>query len=232
MKKIANILLAGVLLISLYACKKKDGDNDKLDPSKNASIEGYMSTKVGSWWLYSTSEGKILKRMATGTSKEKDGFVYDLYKMVDTTSVMQEETDDYFAKNENNYLSLVDLDGSQTNYIRAIIYRDGGKVGDQWTNTGEIKYNSITFDVMIESEIIGMNETKVINGVTFDSVCVTKNSLKGKQAILAPTWVKFGTIELWFRKGVGILKRDMDINILSFYTRDYEDEIIGYHLEP
>lgn len=226
-----SLLILGIA-VAASACKKKEGDNTKLDPNNNTSIEGYMSTKAGSWWLYNTSESKILKRTATGLTKEKDGFVYDLYKMVDTTSSMQEEIDDFFAKNEENYISLLDLDGSQTNYVRAIIYKENAPIGNTWENTHTMSYSGLNFDILITSEIKGVNETKVINGVTYDSVFVTYNKLQGRQLPLFPLWQDCGYVELWFKRGVGILKREYDISILNVFSRTYHDEILSYHIAP
>lgn len=218
--------------IALTSCKKKTGENEKLDPNKHATVAEYMSTKPGSYWIYKSNEGNIHKRTATGLQETVNNKLYDLYITVDTTSAMKEEIKTYFAKNENRYLTLIDIDGKQENYVEAIVYKDDAKVDDEWLNTGKVKISGFNLDVEIYSEVIDINATKEINGVVYDSVFVTKNKLKARQVPLVPSFVNVGTVEMWFKKGVGILGSDFDISVMSFYTRKYNDGIVTYHIEP
>lgn len=230
LKIISTILLGSSLLFT--ACKKKEGDNTKNDPDKQESVAEYMSTKPGSYWYYQSNEGNIHYRTATGLMEVVNGRKYDLYLSYDTNSVMKEEVKNYYAKNENKYLTLIDLDGKQENYLEAIVYQDNSKIGDEWLNTGTVKLSGFNVDVEIYCKVVDNNATKVINGVTYDSVFVTKNTLKARQLPLVPTFVNVGTVDMWFKKGIGILGSNFDISILSLYSRQYNDELIYFHIEP
>lgn len=229
--KILGAITLGAVL-ALSSCKKREGENKKLDPNKNETVSDYMSTKVGSYWFYHSNEGNVHKRTATGLREIINGREYDLYYTVDTTSAMKEEVKTYFTKNENRYLTLIDVDGKQENYVDAIVYKDDAIIGDEWLNTGKIKISGFNIDIEIESKVTGINETVEFNGVTYDSVFATTNNLRARQVPLIPAFTSVGTVKMWFKKGIGILGSDYDIKFFAFYERKYNDGIVSYHIEP
>ena len=87
-----------------------------------------------------------------------------------------------------------------------------------------------SIDVKIESKVTGVYETRTIGNTTYDSVFVTKSTFEGKTALI-PTWVPCGTIEMWFKKGVGVIKTNFNISILSFISKKTVVELIDYHIE-
>ena len=228
MKVIFNSIIAVFIFSFLISsCKKKDGDNTKIkDP--NEAVTGYMSTKSGSWWMYASRDGVVIKRNATGRDSMKMGFVYNYYITVDTNTLG--ETPEYFAKNGDKYTMLIDMDGSQTNYIMGIVQKDSSVVGDSWTNTKSMTYSGLPVDLLIEGEVTGINQTMTINGNTFKNVTEVKNILKAKTAVTP--YVNCGFVNMWFSKGVGVIKTDFNIDVMSIYTRKYVDSLVSYHIEP
>jgi len=218
-----------VLILSLIfsACKKIKGDNENIkDP--NQTVSGYMSTVEGSWWLYASRDGVVIKRNATGLDSVKMGFVYNYYETVDTNT--QALTPEYFAKNGDKYTMLIDMDGTKTNYIMAIVQKDNANVGDTWKNTKSLTYSGIPVDILIEGEVTGLNQTITINNHTFTNVTEVKNILKAKPSFLP--YAKCGEVKMWFSKGVGVIKTDFDLNIMGLYTRKYVDSLIDYNIIP
>lgn len=225
-----NIYLKSFFALSLFcmlqcSCRKK-GDNEKLEGQNKPS---FMSSKAGSWWMYGSNEATVTKRVATGMDSMMMGLQFDYYEKTDTNT--QYVTAEYFAVNGDNYLMLLDLDGSQTHYMNVIINKDNAVVGETWTNTGSIQYSGINFTLKTEGEVIETGGTMTINGVTYTDVTTTKNKLKGKPSI-SPSFVNCGSVTMSFAKGVGIIKSDFDISILGYYNRQYQDSLIDYHIEP
>lgn len=225
MIRISFLFLINCILF--LSCKKK-GDNEKLD-GPNTSVTDFMSTKEGSWWLYGSNESTVIKRMATGADSTKLDLFFDYYEALDTNT--NHITPEYFGKNGELYLTLIDIDGSQKNYIPAVVQKDNAKVGDTWLNTGDITYSGMKFDLKIEGEIESVNETITVGPHTFTNVVRTKSILKGK-ASAQPVFVKCGEVTMWFAKGIGIIKSNFEINILEIYKRKYSDSLIQYHIEP
>ncbi len=209
----------------LFSCKK--GDNKKLEPD-NKTVADYMSTKQGSWWMYGSNDGTITKRIATGRDSFKLGRVYNYYETRDTVSLYV--TPEYFAKNGDKLILLLDMDGNQTDYMEVVVQKDNPQVGDTWSNTGNITYSGLPFNLLTEGEVTSTTSTITLAGQTFTDVVETINHLKAKPA-LAPSYVNCGTVKMWFKKGVGILKSDYDISVSSFYDKQYKDSLIGYHIE-
>lgn len=230
MKKVSLSLVAlfsFALLIS--SCKKKPGENEKME-GENESVVGYMSTKEGSWWLYASSDGTVTNRKATAKDSTMLGRKYDYYETTDTTSKFV--TPEYFGKNGAYFFMLVDLDGTQTNYLPVVVNKDSIKLGDTWDNTTDLVYAGMTFNLLAEGEVTGVGQTLTINGKEYTDVVEINNKLKGRQAILAPVYVNCGTAKLWFKKGVGIVKSDFNISVLSVFTKQYSDSLIDYHIQP
>mgnify|MGYP000988653738 CR=1 FL=1 len=230
MKKYLLWISIPLLAFSLLsACKKKKGDN-KSDEN-NTTVEDFMSTKLGSFWYYKSNEGAVNFVEATGKDSMVQGAKYDYYTAKDTNANYW-ITATYYAKNGNNYINLVDLDGSQTNYVPVIIFVDSAKVGDNWTNTHTMKYSGNNVDLQIEGEVIAVGATETIEGKTYTNVTKVKSKLKGRSIPLVPAFINCGYAEMWFQKGVGVLKKDIDLDILIFYKRKYQEWIIDYHIEP
>lgn len=223
-----SLLILFVFGFLLSSCKKKVGDNDKI-VKPNDKVTDYMSTKSGSWWLYASRDGFVVKRNATGLDSMVMGFKYDYYLTVDTNS--QAETPEFFAKNEDKYTMLIDMDGTQSNYIMGIVQKDSTFVGDSWTNTKSMTYSGIPVDLLIEGEVKAINQTLTINGNTFTNVTEVRNTLKAK-TVITP-YINCGYVNMWFSKGVGVIKTDFNINIMSgAYTKKHTDSLIQYHIEP
>lgn len=228
MKVIFKSLLAVFVFGFIFSsCKKKIGDNEKIK-EPNESVKTYMSTKEGSWWMYASRDGVVIKRHATGRDSTMMGFIYNLYSTVDTNSLAV--TPEFFAKNEDKYTMLIDMDGTQSNYIVGIVQKDSSFVGDSWTNTKSMTYSGIPVDLLIEGEVKAINQTITINGNTFKNVTEVKNVLKAKTAVTP--YVNCGHVNMWFSKGVGVIKTDFNIDIMSIYTRKYVDSLINYHIAP
>lgn len=222
-----QILLLALTVVLFGACKK--GDNEKLE-QENTPDAAFMSTREGSWWLYGSNEGDIVKRKATGRDSLKEGRTYNYYEAQDTVS--QHITPEYFARNGDLFLTLIDLDGSQSNYINAVVQKDNPQLGDTWSNTGSISYSGMQFDLLTEGEITGVGQTMHLNGHTYDNVVEVTNKLKARVSMPPTPYTNCGTARMWFRKGIGVLKSDFDIAILSFYSRHYTDSLLDYHIEP
>jgi hypothetical protein len=51
-----------------------------------------------------------------------------------------------------------------------------------------------------------------------------------------PAYVSCGSLEVWFKKGVGIIKDKGNIDVapagVSLVKKDYGDELLDYHIEP
>jgi hypothetical protein len=228
------IFLSALVLIGFASCKKKGGDNQNIDSTKKQKFD-IMSTKSGSWWLYNADDGAIFYRYATSTDSNVGGLLYDYFYRIETTSVMKEKIPEYFGKFDGKYLSLIDLDGKQKNYITYVILKDNPYNGQEWINTETRKIEGWNLDMLIESKVIDINEQLIINGNTYDSVIHVYNNLKAK-SVLLPGYIKCGTLEVWFKKGVGIIKDKGNIDIapagVSLVKKDYGDELQDYHIEP
>lgn len=221
--KVAGV--AVVVSLLLAACKK--GDNTKLEDT-NQTVSDYMSTKEGSWWMYASADGTVFIRRATGVDSTMLDKVYNFYKSTDTAS--QYVTPEYFGQNGQYFLTLIDLDGGQENYIAAVVNKDNPQLGDEWSNTGSITYSAIPFSLLTEGTITGVNQTIVIGNNVFDSVVETTTQLKAKP-VISPSYTNCGTAKMWFKRGVGIIKSDFDISVASLYSKQYKDSLIDYHIE-
>lgn len=214
------------LLLLLGACKK--GDNENLD-DENDPNASFLSTKEGSWWLYGVSDGTVNKRKATSRDSTMLDRTYNYYELEDT--VLHSIIPEYFAKNQEFMLMLADLDGTKSNYAVVVIYKENGKVGDTWTNTGNFTFSGIPVQVKIEGRIESAGGSVTIAGKTYQDVTVTHNDLKAK-ITGTPAYTNCGTAKLWFAKGVGVLKSDYDIKIPAILTRKFTDSLLDHHIVP
>lgn len=220
------ILVTGLVFSS---CKKKPGDNEKL-AEENDPVSDFMSVKEGSWWKYGSTRSSSLMRRATGRDTSKLGRTYNYFETTDEES--QHITPEFFGKNEDKYLMLVDLDGTESQYITVVVQKDNPKTGDKWENTGEITYSGIKFDLRTKGEVISSGGSMTIAGKTYADVTEIKNKLEAKIA-LTPLYTDCGSATMWFSKGVGIIKTDFNINIASgVFTEQYQDSLLEYHIAP
>jgi len=225
MKKTVFLCLS--LCTIATACKKKDGANQNLDPNKQEA-SNYMSTKPGSWWLFGARNGDVTKRMATGLDSTKNGLLFSYFEKTDTNT--HYITKEYFGKNEEKYVSLFDIDGSQTNYVTLVFLMDSVKTGSYWTNTQDYKYGAFKTNLYVESTVEFVNGTLTLGNKTYTDVTKVHNNLQGKLAT-SPTYSSVGRLDIWFAKGIGIIMEDMDINVLSLVTKQHTDSLLDYHIE-
>lgn len=218
------ILFSSLTCLLFFTQCKKDGINQHLDPSKQTAND-YMSTKAGSWWLYGTADGKVYKRQSTGKDTTKNGLAFSYYESIDTNS--KYITPEYFGKNGNFYVTLFDLDGAQTDYMTVVIMQDSAVTGSSWSNTETYKGN---FDLLVESDVVSAGGTLVVNGKTYTDVSQVYSHLKAKPKAV-PTYIDCGTINVWFSKGVGLLKQDVNISIFGAYNLQHKDSLMNYHIE-
>lgn len=221
-----TIIIAATTAVLLPSCKK--GANEHLDEHNNP-VSDYMPTKAGSWWLYGSNDGSITRRVATGRDSVKLDRSYNYYENTDT--VTQYFKPEYFGKNGDNFLMLVDLDGSATQYMNVVVNKDNAQIGDTWDNTGDMTYSGITFNLMAEGEVTAVGTTMTINGHTYSDVIEINNKLKAKP-VISPVYTDCGTAKAWFKKGVGIIKADYDIHLSSFLSKQYTDSLLDYYIEP
>ncbi|HTN16722.1 MAG TPA: hypothetical protein VL092_03510 [Chitinophagaceae bacterium] len=231
MKQLFVPLWCLLLVSTLFCGCKKDGDNQNLN-NKDTKTYDFMSTKKGSWWLYKADDGSVFYRYATGQDSLVAGLTFSYYYRIDTTSTMKEQTPEYFGKNKDLYTSLIDLDGKQKDYITFIILKDNWHVGQTWDNAERKKISGFNVDMYIESEVKSVNEVLVYEGKTYDSVIHVYSELKAKLVVM-PTYTRCGTLEVWFRKGTGIIREKGDIDVMSgLVKKNYGDYLIDYHIEP
>lgn len=232
MRNIWRALLCGFLATTtlLWACKK--GDNQKLE-GPNESIAELMSANEGSYWVYGSNEGSVTVRYSTGRDTVMLDNSYDYYEKTDTTTGFV--TPEFFGKNGDYFLMLVDMDGSMTDYMNVIVNKSGAKAGDTWTNTADKTYASIPFKLKTEGKIISTGGTYTINGTTYNHVTVAENKL-GVKVTGQPVYTNCGSIKMWFAAGVGNIKSEFDLNIkvltISLYSRYYTDSLLEYHIVP
>jgi hypothetical protein len=227
MNSITKLLaVAAATSVVLFSCKK--GDNEKLEEN-NTPVTDYMSTKQGSWWLYGSNDGTVTRRVATGRDSLKEGKMYNYYENTDTAT--QYFKAEYFGKNGDKFLTLADLDGTGTYYMTVVVHKDNAVLGDTWENTGSITYQGMSFSLLAEGEVTGVNQTMTINGHTYTDVVEVNNKLKAKPSI-SPAYTNCGTAKAWFKKGVGIIKADYDIHILTFVNKQYTDSLLDYYFVP
>ena len=226
--------LASFLLF--FSCKKKEGANQNLDPDKQER-SNYMSTKEGSWWLFASKDNLTIKRIATGKDSIKKGLLFSYFEKWDITDYPANEpeiTPEYFGKNENKYVSLLSFDETQTNYVTLVFLLDSAKKGDSWENTEDYTYNNIKMNLYVKSSVAFIDGSLELGKLgTINDVTKVHHELKGKTNFMA-TYTNVGTLDIWFAKGIGIVKQDMNVDIKLFgssiVSRQYADSLIDYHI--
>lgn len=222
-----EILFLLLLFTFVAACKKKEGDNQNFDPNKQEG-SNYMSTKSGSWWLFGARNGDVTKRMATGTDSNKNGLLFSYFIKLDTNT--QYPTPEYFGKNQEDYVSLFDMDGSETNYVTLIFLKDSVHATSSWTNTEDYKYGSLNTNLLVESNVEFVDGTLTLGDSTYKNVTKVHNNLKAKLAT-APTYSSVGKLDIWFARGIGIIKEEVDVNLFSLIKKQHTDSLLQYHIE-
>lgn len=228
----AFVVFAAALLIG--SCTKKNGENKNLDP-KDTQVFDIMSTKKGSWWLYSADDGSVFYRYATDRDTVKESLTYKYYYRIDTTSRLHEELPEFFGKNAGKYISLIDVDGTYRYFITYVILKDGAYTGMKWDNTERRRIQGVNLDMLIESQVMSVSDELVLNGKKYDSVIHVYNNLKAK-LVGSPLYTDCGDLDVWFRKGLGIVKQSGKIDIapagVSLLSKQYSDYLLDYHIEP
>lgn len=220
--------MALALTVLLIACKKKDGDNVNLDPS-NQQWYDFMSSQNGSYWRYASRDGLLWNRYAREMDTMVLGKKYRYYERKDDASGGYDP--EYFGKNNSLYLTLIDLDGSRSNYIDYVYWRDGAKKGDTYRNTGDVNSPVGKVQIEIETYVADDNLTLTHGNLVFQNVIHAHSDIKGTAGILLPN-VKVGTLDVWFVKGIGIIREEANIDIMGQYKQRHIDSLIEYKIVP
>ena len=210
----------------MFACKKPVGDNQNLDPN-NQKWYDFMSSKTGSWWKYGSRDGVSWERQARDRDTTMLGKRYRYYERRDDTSGSFEG--EFFGKNNNFYLTLIDLDGNGT-FIDYVYWKDSSTTGAAYTNTGQVSSVIGNVDVLVETNVAEDGLTMTFAGHTYSPVKHAHSEIFASATLVPKTHV--GTLDIWFIKGLGIIKESADINILGQYTQQHTDSLIDYHIEP
>lgn len=227
---------AGIVLLALAlgagSCTKKNGENQGLMAEDQRPYD-LNSTKSGSTWIYGSKDGTIFTRYATGRDTTMNGLQYDYFYRIDSSSKYQ--TPEFFGKNKDRYLTLIDLDGSMNTYITFVFLKDNPVKGLGWKNTESKKIQGFNVDMLIESSVVSTDRTLVHNGHVFNNVIEVSSQLKAKLK-LSPGYTDCGDLRVWFAKDVGIIKEIGDLTIrvagITMLKKEYDDSLISYHIEP
>ncbi|MCC6185652.1 MAG: hypothetical protein IT256_00720 [Chitinophagaceae bacterium] len=197
----ATIKIATLFLFTsfLFACKKKTIEK-VTDNTKRQEMDAF-STKKGSWWLYTAEDGSVFYRYATGETRDLKGLTMEYYYRIDTTSVMKEQIPEYYGKFDGRYLSMIDLDGSSTDYINFVYLKEGYHTGMTWYNEEKEKLQGWNVVLGIDSRVVSDNETIVVNGKVYGNVVHIFNNLKARLTVM-PAMVDCGDLEVWYKKGI------------------------------
>lgn len=219
-----TIPFLSLLCFALFSCNKNDGENQNLDPNNQNKFD-FMSTKSGSTWRYGGRDGITFTRYARGKDSVILGATYSYYERKDDNAGSFQP--EYFGKNNSSYLTLIDIDGNENNYINYLFWKDGATTGASWDNTGKVSSPIGNVNILIESYVAEDNLTMTISPNTFTKVVHVHSNLKG-----GPFNTALGTLDIWFVKGIGIIREEADINILSQYQMQHTDSLLEYHIVP
>ncbi len=222
-----NVILLLFVTVALFAVGcKKEGVNENLDPNAQTNYD-FMSTKAGSYWHYGSQQVVAYKRFARNRDTVKNGLKYSYYERQEDTGAGS-LSPEYFGKNGNKYITLIDLDGSETTYLESVFWIDGSKQGDKWQNTGIVNYPGFgDVKVYTSSDVSETGVTMKSGNETFHDVIHVHSDLR---TVTLNTRV--GTLDMWILRDVGVIKQEAHINILGFYTVDRTDTLTDYHIEP
>lgn len=222
MRNLIIAVLACVAIVMVSSCKKS-GVNQNLDPNAQKDYD-FMSTKSGSYWKYGSRSGVTYTRYARGKDTVKNGLKYSYFERIDTAAHLLPE---YFGKNNQYYITLIDLDGAETTYLPYVFWKDSAKTGDSWDNTGQV-YHPLAgnVDALIESDQSEDGLSMTIGSKTYTNVVHVHSDIK---VTLLST--RIGTMDIWFVKGLGVLREEFNIDIFGAYTQSHTDSLIDYHIE-
>ncbi|MEO6831111.1 MAG: hypothetical protein ABI378_02580 [Chitinophagaceae bacterium] len=184
-----------------------------------------MSIKLGSSWNYGAKSGVEYTRFARDKDTLKDGLTFSYFERLDTSNNLIPE---YFGKNSGYYFTLIDLDGSETNYLPYAFWKDSASKGTSWNNTGSVSYPSLgKVPILIESTEVDDNVTLYHTDSTYKNLIHVHSNIKATLSNL-----RVGTLDIWFRKGLGVVRQEADISILGAFKLQYTDSLLHYHIEP
>ena len=229
MKKYFVIPVIFAICLSSFSCKKK-GENQGLTDSDKQTFD-LMSSKEGSWWLYQADDRSVFYRHATDKDSVVEGLTFKYYYRIDTTSGLKERIPEYFGKNKDLYTTLIDLNGGNKDYITFILLKDNCYVGQEWSNAETKKISGFNVDMAIESKVKSISENWSYNGKDYDSVIHIYSDLKARIKNVPP-YIKCGALEVWIKKGVGVLRQKGNINVIELVKKEYSDNLLDYHIEP
>lgn len=219
-----NVLLLSLLtgVLAAGSCKK-EGVNQNLDPKNQTQVD-FMPTKAGSYWKYGSRDGVNYTRYARGRDTVRNGKTFSYYERQDAGGNLLPE---YFGKNSGYYVMLVDLDGSKSNYLEYVFWKDSSRLNDQWNNTGEVSEPTFgKIAVLIESKEVENGLTMSWGGNTYENVVHVHSD--GKVTALN---LKVATFDFWFVRGMGVVRQETNIDIAGLYKISHTDSLIDHHIE-
>jgi len=218
------LLVICLLSLCLFSCKKNDGVNQHLDPHGQLSYD-FMPKNEGSWWRYGSQTDIPYNRYARNKDSVMLGLTYRYYERKDDSAHgFQPE---YFGKNNNFYLTLIDLDGSASNYVNYVYWKDSATLHTSWTNTASVNSPIGNVTITMSSSVAEYAISMTFSGQTFTNVMHVHSDCKGG---LFNT--NLGTLDVWFVKGLGIIREEANFNLLNQYKVKHTDSLIDYHIEP
>jgi len=228
MRNYTNTVRSAALALSLAAFSlagescKKDGVNQNLDPADQKTFD-LMPSTLGSYWTYGSRDSVTYTRYSRGRDSAVNGKTYSYYERQDAGGNLLPE---YFGKNNGYYTMLIDLDGSMTNYLEYVLWKDSSSLNAQWNNTGEITAPTVgKIAILIESQEVENGLTMRWGGKTYTNVVHVHSD--GKVTALN---LKVATFDFWFVKGLGVIRQETDVNVAGFYQINHVDSLIDYHL--
>jgi hypothetical protein len=216
-----------VILIACMAAAgsscKKSGVNQDLDPDNQKPVD-FISTKKGSFWKYGSRNGVAYTRYAREQDTIKNGLTYSYYERQDdsTGTILPE----YFGKNGGYHFTLVDLDGTRTTYLEYAFWKDSAKTGDTWNNVGSVYHPLVNnVQILVESKQISDGQTMTFGGQTFYNVVHVHADAKASAFNL-----HVATFDMWFVKGLGILREEANVDVAGAYKQNHVDSLLSYHI--
>src|SRR5690606_8081756 len=185
-----------------------------------------MTDRPGSWWMYGGSDSTVTILSATGRDSTIKDLFFSYYERVDTTSAEKNIMPEFFGKNADRYIFLQDLDGSFTKWIIVVFYKDGMLKDEKWINIDEVDYMGLKFEIKVESAIKETDGVMTLNSGTFTDVIKIHHDFLGRVNISGfdSEYTELGYLDVWFVKGIGIIKKDLNIAISAGgFSKQYRD---------
>ncbi len=223
LKNYLVFIFACLLMITSAACKKKTGVNEDLKPDNQKPVD-FMSTKAGSYWKYGSRDGIAFTRYARERDTVMNGLTYSYYERQDDgTGTISPE---FFGKNGEYHYTLIDLDGNRTSYLPYAYWKDSAKAGDKWDNVGDV-YHPATGNVQLQ-----VKSTQISDGlsISIGSQSFTNVIHVHSDLIVTMISTKIGTFDIWFAKGIGVIREEANIDVISAYTQTHTDSLLSYHI--